>query len=69
LTVGTQGRDATLENALSESNLFGIDPQEAKTIIAKMVRIAKYWRDLYKKCGVSEKDIDYISSAFAAVEH
>jgi hypothetical protein len=65
--VGVRGREASLENALSEAGLFGMSFHEAEIEISHMVQIALNWRDTFQKCGVSKHDMEYFSSSFLAL--
>ena len=61
--VGKQGRDATLANALSGCETFGVDKESAKAIVRSIQATAKTWQGVYASKGVSQKDIAYFSEA------
>ncbi len=66
LTIGDQGRVATVANLLSQSGRFLLKPDEAATIIDDMEkRVRTTWYDTARAEGVSLRDCDLIEGAFA----
>jgi len=66
LAAGDAGRYANAANLLSQSIRFLVKPEEATALIADMEqRIKKTWRDVCRREGVSERDCEIISGAFA----
>ena len=65
MSVGTRGKDATLENALSRTERFGLAKGEGQTAIEKMIKIARIWREVFEECGLSGREIDLLAPSFA----
>ena len=66
MTVGTQGKRATIENALSQCERFHLTTDIAHGIINQMKTVIASWRDHYKKCGVKDKEILLLENSFTA---
>ena len=64
MTAGTYGRTASVYNLLSQCDRFGLTAEAARKEIEKMVVPLKSWREHFRACGVSTKDIDHIAPAF-----
>jgi serine/threonine-protein kinase HipA len=65
LSVGSQGRLATLTNALSQAGQFGILPNKAKTIVERISLEVREWRTFFEgEMGVARAECDKVSSAF-----
>jgi serine/threonine-protein kinase HipA len=64
MTVGSFGRTASIYNLLSRCERFGLTAEAAKKEIERMVATLKTWREHFRACGVSAKDIEYIAPAF-----
>jgi len=64
MTIGTYGRTASIYNLLSQCERFGLTIDAARNEIERMVATLRSWRDNFRACGVSAKDIDYIDAAF-----
>ena len=64
LSIGKQGRLATLDNALSGYAGFGLTLEEARSIIDRVWAITREWKVYFSEFGVPDKEIDKISSAF-----
>jgi serine/threonine-protein kinase HipA len=64
MTVGTYGRTASVYNLLSQCDRFGLTAEAARKEIEKMVVTLKSWREHFRACGISTKDIDHIAPAF-----
>ena len=58
---GTQGRESTLDNALSECEAFGLVRAEAAQEAAQVIQVVNGWRAHFAQVGVSATDIDYLS--------
>ena len=66
LECGDMGRYANANNLMSQSARFLLKPDEASTIIDDMEKTVRDgWYEVSKKEGVSEKDCEKISRAFA----
>ncbi|MEX2240046.1 MAG: HipA domain-containing protein [Burkholderiales bacterium] len=64
MTIGTYGRTASVYNLLSQCERFGLTAAAAAKEIEKMVATVQTWRDHFRACGVSAKDIGYIAPAY-----
>jgi serine/threonine-protein kinase HipA len=58
---GAQGRDSTLENAMSQCEAFGLRPGEAASDVAAVIDVVKGWRDHFGQAGVSRRDIEVLA--------
>lgn len=66
LECGDFGRYANAENILSQAARFLLKPDEARTIVDTMEQTVKdQWYQIVRREGVSEKDCETISTAFA----
>ena len=54
---GTQGRDSTLENAMSQCDAFGLLPTEAAAEVAIVISVVGAWQDHFAQAGVTVRDI------------
>jgi len=64
MTIGARGRIANIGNLLSYSERFGLTPEAAKKEIRKVVATVRKWREHFRACGVTKKDMDFIAPAF-----
>lgn len=64
MTVGSMGREASLENALSLSEQFGLSELQAKEIIDEMVDKIEGWDKLFSQYGLTEKEIELLAPSF-----
>jgi len=66
LECGDMGRYANAENQLSQSARFLLEPDDAKNMIEEMEQnVTDKWYEVARRAGVTEKDCEKISSAFA----
>ena len=66
MTIGDDGRRATADNLLSQSPRFLLDRDDAKAMLDGMeTRVKDTWYHTARAQGVSEKDCELISGAFA----
>jgi len=66
LECGDLGRYAHAENLLSQSTRFLLEPDTSKKIIDEMEKtVTNKWYEIARREGVTEKDCEKISSAFA----
>lgn len=65
MTVGENGREATLENALSRAERFGLAKGEAQVIIEQLLETTGEWREHFVECGVSVRNVDLLAPSFA----
>lgn len=63
LSVGHQGRLATLDNALSGYARFGITRQDALEIIERIWRVVREWKVHFEGYGVAGREIEAIAPA------
>ena len=63
LSVGTEGRLATLPNALSRAPLFGLTDEQAREVVDRIARCVREWRTWFEQFGVEAKDLEVVSSA------
>lgn len=54
---GAQGRESTLENAMSQCDAFGLLPNEAAAEIAVVIAVVDTWKEHFAHAGVSARDI------------
>jgi len=54
---GAQGRESTLENAMSQCDAFGLAPSEAAAEVARVIQVINTWRTHCAQAGVSTRDI------------
>ena len=64
LSIGVQGRLSTLDNALSQCELFGLDAESANALVGEMVKAVSQWKEFFLKRGVSQSDVTTLESAF-----
>ena len=58
---GKQGRDSTLDNAMSECDAFGLTPAEAAAEVVRVVEVVNTWKMHFAQVGVSPRDIDNLA--------
>lgn len=58
MRVGEQEADATLANALSMANLFGLSRRDAPQHVSEVARVVDGWREHFAQCGVTRGDIE-----------
>lgn len=56
-TVGTDGRDSTLANAMSQCALFGLDNAAAAQEVLGVIAVVDSWQQHFAACGVTARDI------------
>jgi serine/threonine-protein kinase HipA len=61
LICGAQGRDATLENAMSQCNAFGLLPAEAAVEIISVIDVVNTWQEHFAQAGVTKRDIQSLA--------
>lgn len=64
MTVGTYGRTASIYNVLSQCERFGLTSEAARKEIENIVATVRTWREHFRACGVSAKDVEYMAQAF-----
>ncbi len=64
--VGREGRLATVDNALSEAGLFGLDPNEAEAEIRGLREaICSEWRAIFEGAGIGQRELSAIAEVLA----
>jgi serine/threonine-protein kinase HipA len=58
---GRQGRDSTLDNAMSECEAFGLTPAEAAAEVVRVVEVVNTWKLHFAEMGVSPRDIENLA--------
>jgi serine/threonine-protein kinase HipA len=58
---GKQGRDSTLDNAMSECDAFGLTPAEAAAEVVRVVKVVNTWKLHFAEMGVSLRDIENLA--------
>jgi len=58
---GADGREATLENAMSQCDAFGLLPAVAAAEVAAVIDIVNTWQEHFAHAGVSERDIESLA--------
>lgn len=58
---GAQGRDSTLENAMSQCEAFGLRPLDAATEIVQVIEVVNAWKAHFAQVGVTKRDIDSLA--------
>lgn len=67
LGIGAFGKEATLMNALSWCERFGLNRTDAIAEIDRIWRVVREWRNYFDASGVTDTDINAVSSAFLHV--
>jgi len=65
---GAQGRDSTLENAMSQCEAFGLLPAEAAAEVAAVIDVVNTWREHFARAGVTERDIKSLAERIDSEE-
>jgi serine/threonine-protein kinase HipA len=58
---GAEGRDSTLDNAMSQCDAFGLLPTEAAAEVAAVIAVVDGWRAHFAGLGVSARDLDQLA--------
>jgi serine/threonine-protein kinase HipA len=64
MSVGNQGRNATIENALSQAPRFGLSAIQARGIIEELLEIVAGWQDYFGELGIDEQEIEFWEPSF-----
>jgi serine/threonine-protein kinase HipA len=59
--VGTDARDSTLSNAMSQCELFGYTPSQAAAEVVRVIKVVDGWRRHFAGCGVSDSDLESLA--------
>lgn len=68
LSVGEQGRHASLDNAMTSRATFSLERPEAIGVMARVVQGVAGWRDFLESLGFKGRLVEQISSAFRALD-
>ena len=68
MSVGEQGRTASLDNALSRATQFGLERGHARAIIEELRASARSWRDHFEESGVTGSEIDALAPSFGGAD-
>jgi serine/threonine-protein kinase HipA len=60
--VGTDRRDSTLSNAMSQCELFGYAPAQAAAEVVRVIRMIDGWREHFAACGVTNSDLESVAT-------
>jgi hypothetical protein len=56
---GSDGRDSTLDNAMSQCDAFGLLPAEAAAMA--VIKVVNRWKEHFAEAGVTERDIESLA--------
>ena len=59
--VGTEQRDSTLANAMSQCALFGHTSAQAAAEVIQVIQVVDAWRQHFAACGVTQADLDSLA--------
>ena len=68
LGVGTQGKAATLDNAMTQHEAFALDRQQALAVLGQVWGGARQWITVFEQAGVAGELIDRVHTAFRKLE-
>jgi serine/threonine-protein kinase HipA len=57
---GDFGHDATLGNAMSRCQSFGLDPREAALEVERIIGVVDTWKEHFAACGVAAGDMEQL---------
>lgn len=60
--VGTDQRDSTLANAMSQCELFGYTPAQAAAQVVRVIGVIDGWREHFAACGVTSADLENLAA-------
>ncbi len=58
---GAQGRESTLDNAMSQCDAFGLLPAQAAADVVLVIEVVNTWKEHFAQAGVSARDIDSLA--------
>lgn len=64
--VGTDQRDSTLANAMSQCALFGYTPVQAAEQVLRVIEVVDGWRAHFAACGVTASDLESLAERIDA---
>jgi serine/threonine-protein kinase HipA len=68
LGVGPQGRQAHLDNAWAEREMFSLSAKDAAFLIAQVWREVREWKVHFEAFGVSAQAMEQVSMAFRHID-
>jgi serine/threonine-protein kinase HipA len=69
LGIGTKGREATIDNALTSHERFDLSEKTALAIISQVWQVVREWRAYFDEFGVSPHEINKVASAFRHIDN
>jgi len=60
--VGTDQRDSTLSNAMSQCEFFGYTREQAAADVVRVIRVIDGWREHFAACGVTNSDLESLAA-------
>lgn len=63
LSVGKEGRHASIPNALSNAPLFGLRADQAEEVVDRIATKVREWKVYFEAVGVKPVDLERVSSA------
>lgn len=63
MAVGAQGAESTLDNALSQTNEFGLKRPRARALLAEVVRAVERWQVHFIQMGVCPADMAQLTAS------
>jgi len=61
MSVGASGRDASIDNAVSQAEQFGLSQKMAGDMVVGMKTVCKQWARVYREAGLSPRQIETLS--------
>ena len=65
MSVGARGREASLDNALSQARRFGLSGEEAGMVVEQLQETVRGWRDHFAAVGCPEVEIRALEPSLA----
>jgi serine/threonine-protein kinase HipA len=64
MKVGEEGKKASIKNALSQCERYHLSHEESFRLVEEMKSIVSSWREHFKECGVTEKELRVLENSF-----
>ncbi|OFZ78258.1 MAG: hypothetical protein A2583_02215 [Bdellovibrionales bacterium RIFOXYD1_FULL_53_11] len=64
MTVGTEGKKASITNALSLCERFRLTAEDARAMASHMQKVVSSWRDHFKSEGIKESELKTLENSF-----
>lgn len=65
MIVGTEGKKASIANAISQVERFRLTRNGAQEIVLSMQKQLADWRKYFRSCGVHDRDINALDNSFS----